>query len=77
MSVFVVLTADDKQGVLDPEVVGPFADEASAESFIENHPRHIGRGVIEPFDGGYAGAVLVSAGGAIDPATYMREAGYE
>jgi len=71
MTAFIVLTRDDKMGVLSPEIIGPFADDAEADAFLAHHPRWNGTD-IEPVDGGYAGAVVVSATTATPPVE-MRE----
>lgn len=73
MSAFVVITTDDKYGALNPEVLGPFSNDEAAWDFIKAHLRHICDGHIEPIDGGYEGATVVSATTATDPSGYYEE----
>lgn len=71
---FIVFTSNDKEGVIDPEVVGPFSNAEEAETFLREHDeRYIGSGAREPIDGGYAGAVIAASEVATSPAEKIRE----
>lgn len=48
MSAYLVVVEDDKYGVLDPRIIGPFPSEYEATKFRDLHVMG------EPIDGGYA-----------------------
>ncbi len=76
MSVFVVIIeGDEKHDILNPYIVGPFASESEAESFIEQHPRFdLESGILYPgWNGGYAAAHVVSAASALNPDLVLQE----
>lgn len=72
MTAFVVITSDDKQGVLNPAIYGPFETSRDADAFIERHPRWNGM-MVEPSDGGYCGAIVVDEEAAEDPVATLAE----
>jgi len=67
METFVVLTSDDKEGTLSPDVIGPFDDEDAATRFVTSLPDRAS------VTGGYVGAILVNALTATSPAEWFRE----
>ncbi len=75
MTSFVVFNDgwDWKSAILHPDIIGPFGSIDEAAKFIEQHPRHDGHGGIEPSNGGYAGAHVVSAEYAEDPEQWLAK----
>ena len=69
---FIVLTADDKYGTLDPEIIGPFPDLEAAMKFGVDYLDDLG-GFREPLDGGYAGVVYVNKDGCTCPEEYRAD----
>ena len=73
---FVVLTKDDKQGTIYPDVVGPFESYRAAYKWIAElrnasiagpDSHWAGSIYLEPPDGGYAGFVIVNEYTAVVP----------
>lgn len=61
-------SGDEKTAILHPTIYGPFVDEEAAQQFIERNPRWDPTwGVLQPIDGGYAGAHIISSDTAEDP----------
>ena len=72
--VFLVLTDDDKQGTINPQVIGPFASIDEAEEFQTLDPQwDDGAGIRVPVDGGYAGSSIIAAEYAEDPSKVREQ----
>jgi hypothetical protein len=64
---YIVLTGDEKQDLVSPTQIGPFADAAAANEYVDRHD-----GIGEK-DSSYAEAVIVCAENAMTPAEYDNE----
>jgi hypothetical protein len=76
MSAYVILTHSEKWGTLSPTIIGPFADEATAQEFVsqdEETGRMIERVQRDTLDteGGYAGTIIVCEATADGPDEWM------
>jgi len=72
MKTFIVLTADDKEGTIYPDVIGPFQTHDIAIDFATKHLGDLG-GFREPADGGHAGVIYVNDRVATDPQEYIQD----
>jgi hypothetical protein len=74
---FIVLTSDEKSGVMYPQIIGPFDGLTAAGDWIRaSVPDEADEwlaGYWIPPDGGYAGVVLVCAQSATDPDVWATE----
>lgn len=68
MSAFVVISFDDKQGVVNPDIYGPFATDAEAEAFADRVNADALTFVQNV--GGYYGIHVVSDATAKDPSEW-------